>query len=180
MMNASTNTSSYLKLVCTNGTDCELYTTSVCNQTIAVRCIGTMCRGLEQQLFTSTHVQYIATTAHVCPTTYTSSIALHSERIVVVTQTRNHTIQESLTVKPKNCPVSTTTVSMSPHTEYIHTCTANISVTPSTPTNQNDETVGGLAVFIAVQFLALIAVTTGWVCTCIQIKLKRSRKCTVT
>ena len=180
-MNPSIDTSSYLQLICSdNFTACELHTASVCNQTIRVSCVpspGTMCT-TQQQLFTSTHVQYITNTAYVCPTTCACSTALLSDRTIVVSQTRNHTMRDHNDCEGSTA-LSTTHVSLSLHNEYIHTCTANISATPSTPTSQIDGTVGGLAVFIAVQFLTLIAVTTGWVCTCVQIKLKRSGKYTV-
>ena len=180
--NASADTGSYLQLVmCSeNDTNCKLQDTSECNQTIRVSCIplpGTVCTCTAQQsLFTLTHVQYITTTAHlhVCPTACTCGTALPSDRTIVTTQTRNRNDCESSTA------VSTTPISSAPHTEYIHTCTANTLATLSTPTNQIEGSVGGLAAFIAVQFLALIAVTLGWVCTCVQIKLKRSGKYTVT
>ena len=158
--NSSANTSSYLQLMC-HGTECELQNTSKCNQTIGVSCRpspGTRCT-TQQNLFTSTRVQYITTTAHVCPTTCTCSTALPSDRTIVITRTRNHTIRDH-----NDCESST----------------SNTLATPSTPTNQIDGTVGGLATFTTVQFLALIAVTLGWVCTCVQIKLKRSGKYTVT
>ena len=91
----------------------------------------------------------------------------------------------------KLCPIST--VRPSPSTE--HTCAPNSldndRVSTTDDTAQGGHGLGatvqcgleapvGLGAFTTVIFLALIAVTTGWVCTCVQIKLKQSGKYTVT
>ena len=103
----------------------------------------------------------------------------------------------TITIKSqKSCPISTITVesqkscpvsAAKPSSSTEHTCTPK-SVDNDDKTSSTDATLqdgsgataqGGLGAFIAVQFLALIAVTIGWVCTCVQIKMKRSRKYTV-
>ena len=134
--------------------------------TVTVTATHTVSYALPAPLCSTTHTVSYALPAPSCSTTHTVSYT----PIAAPSCSTTTTVIEYLSITPTNCPQST-------HTKKMSTTEGTFTTDTATGQDSNSNLVI-LGAFIAVLAALLVAVTTGWIVTCVVNKRKEKASTT--